>query len=78
MVARRDGIVDSVDAARIVVRPTQETESDPLSAKPDIYNLTKFQRSNQNTCINQKPIVERGDHGQDRRRHRRRSGDRAR
>ena len=78
MVARRDGVVDSVDAARIVVRPTQETESDPLSAKPDIYNLTKFQRSNQNTCINQKPIVERGDHGQDRRRHRRRSGDRAR
>src|SRR5262250_3192247 len=62
MVARRDGVVDSVDATRIVVRPTQETESDPLSAKPDIYNLTKFQRSNQNTCINQKPIVERGDH----------------
>src|SRR3954467_7871405 len=62
MVARRDGVVDSVDATRIVVRPTQETESDPLSAKPDIYNLTKFQRSNQNTCINQKPIIERGDH----------------
>src|SRR3954471_2295840 len=62
MVARRDGIVDSVDATRIVVRPTAETESDPLSAKPDIYNLTKFQRSNQNTCINQKPIIERGDH----------------
>ena len=62
MVARRDGVVDSVDATRIVVRPTPETESDPLSAKPDIYNLTKFQRSNQNTCINQKPIIERGDH----------------
>jgi DNA-directed RNA polymerase subunit beta len=62
MVARRDGVVDSVDATRIVVRPTQESESDPLSAKPDIYNLTKFQRSNQNTCINQKPIIERGDH----------------
>src|SRR3954469_3147899 len=62
MVAKRDGVVDSVDATRIVVRPTQESESDPLSAKPDIYNLTKFQRSNQNTCINQKPIVERGDH----------------
>src|SRR5712672_1347420 len=61
MVARRDGVVDSVDATRIVVRPTQESESDPLSAKPDIYNLTKFQRSNQNTCINQKPIIERGD-----------------
>src|SRR5450432_3020229 len=62
MVARRDGVVDSVDATRIVVRPTQESESDPLSAKPDIYNLTKFQRSNQNTCINQRPIIERGDH----------------
>src|SRR5450432_4072057 len=62
MVARRDGVVDSVDATRIVVRPTTESESDPLSAKPDIYNLTKFQRSNQNTCINQKPIIERGDH----------------
>ncbi len=62
MVARRDGVVDSVDATRIVVRPTQESENDPLSAKPDIYNLTKFQRSNQNTCINQKPIIERGDH----------------
>src|SRR5438477_9940103 len=62
LVARRDGIVDSVDATRIVVRPSSESESDPLSAKPDIYNLTKFQRSNQNTCINQKPIIERGDH----------------
>jgi DNA-directed RNA polymerase subunit beta len=62
MVARRDGVVDSVDATRIVVRPSSESDSDPLSAKPDIYNLTKFQRSNQNTCINQKPIVERGDH----------------
>jgi DNA-directed RNA polymerase subunit beta len=62
MVARRDGVVDSVDATRIVVRPTQESETDPLSAKPDIYNLTKFQRSNQNTCINQRPIIERGDH----------------
>src|SRR5512138_2320933 len=62
VVAKRDGVVDSVDATRIVVRPTQESEDDPLSAKPDIYNLTKFQRSNQNTCINQKPIIERGDH----------------
>ena len=64
VVAKRDGVVDSVDATRIVVRPTQESEDDPLSAKPDIYNLTKFQRSNQNTCINQKPIIERGDHVQ--------------
>src|SRR6476660_2705761 len=62
VVAKRDGVVDSVDATRIVVRPTQESEDDPLSAKPDIYNLTNFQRSNQNTCLNQKPIIERGDH----------------
>ena len=61
VVARRDGIVESVDAARIVVRPTMDTD-DLLSAKPDIYNLVKFQRSNQNTCINQRPIVEPGDH----------------
>src|SRR5512138_2686063 len=61
VVARRDGVVESVDAARIVVRPTMESD-DLLSAKPDIYNLVKFQRSNQNTCINQRPIVEPGDH----------------
>jgi DNA-directed RNA polymerase subunit beta len=60
LVARRDGVVETVDAARIVVRATAESD-DPLSAKPDIYNLVKFQRSNQNTCINQKPIVEPGD-----------------
>src|SRR5450755_2837374 len=62
LVARREGVVESVDAARIVVRPVENDQTDPLSAKPDIYNLTKFQRSNQNTCINQKPIIERGDH----------------
>src|SRR3954465_12652086 len=62
VVAKRDGVVDSVDATPIVVRPTMTRGDDPLSAKPDIYNLTKFQRSNQNTCINQKPIIERGDH----------------
>jgi DNA-directed RNA polymerase subunit beta len=61
VVARRDGTVESVDAARIVVRPTMDSD-DLLSAKPDIYNLVKFQRSNQNTCINQRPIVEPGDH----------------
>jgi DNA-directed RNA polymerase subunit beta len=43
------------------VRPVENEQSDPLSAKPDIYSLIKFQRSNQNTCINQKPIVSRGD-----------------
>src|SRR5450432_1287246 len=45
VVAKRDGIVEAVDATRIVVRPTSEDESDALAAKPDIYNLTKFQRS---------------------------------
>jgi DNA-directed RNA polymerase subunit beta len=56
-VARHDGVVESVDATRIVVK----VDSDDISTKPDIYNLLKFRRSNQNTCINQKPIVERGD-----------------
>jgi DNA-directed RNA polymerase subunit beta len=60
VVARRDGVVESVDATRIVVRATGDSD-DALSAKPDIYNLVKFQRSNQNTCMNQKPIVEPGD-----------------
>jgi DNA-directed RNA polymerase subunit beta len=60
VVARRDGMVESVDAARIVIRPTSESD-ELLSAKPDIYNLIKFQRSNQNTCMNQKPIVAPGD-----------------
>jgi DNA-directed RNA polymerase subunit beta len=60
VVARRDGLVDFVDGSRIVVRPSAAS-NDPLSAKPDIYNLVKFQRSNQNTCMNQKPIVQVGD-----------------
>src|SRR5881296_787183 len=61
VVARRDGVVESVDASRIVIKPHESELSDPLAAKPDIYNLVKFQRSNQNTCMNQKPIVVRGD-----------------
>jgi DNA-directed RNA polymerase subunit beta len=60
VVAKRGGLVESVDGARIVVRAT-EASNDPLAAKPDIYNLVKFQRSNQNTCMNQKPIVQPGD-----------------
>jgi len=56
IVAKRDGIVESVDATRIVVR------SDGDKAEiPDIYPLTKFQRSNQSTCFNQKPIVRAGE-----------------
>ncbi|OGO92393.1 MAG: DNA-directed RNA polymerase subunit beta [Coxiella sp. RIFCSPHIGHO2_12_FULL_44_14] len=58
--ARRGGVVDSVDASRIVVRVhPQETERDDIGV--DIYNLIKFTRSNHNTCINQRPIVEVGD-----------------
>ncbi len=63
VVADRDGIVEQVDGARIVVKPVagrEETRS-ILGAKPDIYNLVKFQRSNQNTALNQKPIVRVGD-----------------
>jgi DNA-directed RNA polymerase subunit beta len=52
VVARRDGVVESVDAMRIVVRA--EGRSGDF---PDIYNLVKFRRSNQNTCVNQKPVV---------------------
>jgi DNA-directed RNA polymerase subunit beta len=61
LVAKREGIVESVDAARIVVRPMEQEDAEHVNAKPDIYTLVKFQRSNQNTCINQKPIVQRGD-----------------
>jgi DNA-directed RNA polymerase subunit beta len=57
--ARRTGIVDQVDATRIVIRATEE--SDPTKPGVDIYNLMKFQRSNQNTCINQRPLVRVGD-----------------
>ncbi len=57
--ARRAGIVDQVDATRIVVRATDEM--DPTRPGVDIYRLQKFQRSNQNTCITQKPLVRVGD-----------------
>ncbi len=58
--ARRGGIVDQIDGTRIVVRITdEETASD--SSGVDIYNLLKYQRSNQNTCINQRPLVKVGD-----------------
>jgi DNA-directed RNA polymerase subunit beta len=57
--ARRSGIVDQVDAKRIVIRATEET--DPTKPGVDIYSLAKFQRSNQSTCINQRPLVRVGD-----------------
>src|SRR4051812_46827251 len=59
IIARRSGIVDQVDATRIVVRATAETSA--AASGVDIYNLLKFQRSNQNTCINQRPLVKVGD-----------------
>ncbi len=60
VVARHNGNVESVDAARIVVR-IDEGEVDETGTGVDIYNLIKFIRSNQNTCLNQKPIVKVGD-----------------
>ena len=74
--ARRTGVVDQVDATRIVVRATEET--DPTKPGVDIYRLQKFQRSNQNTCINQRPLVKVGDQVEQGRHHRRRSLDRSR
>jgi len=62
IVCRRNGIVDSVDSERIIVR-VESAEDGHFSREvgADIYTLTKFKRSNQNTCINQKPIVRKGD-----------------
>ncbi len=57
--ARRAGIVDQVDATRIVIRATGEVAAGQSGV--DIYQLQKFQRSNQNTCINQRPLVQVGD-----------------
>ncbi|MGH8413830.1 MAG: DNA-directed RNA polymerase subunit beta [Gammaproteobacteria bacterium] len=60
VVAKRGGVVDSVDAGRIVVR-VNDDETQAAEAGVDIYNLTKYTRSNQNTCINQRPLVKPGD-----------------
>lgn len=60
IVAKRKGVVDQVDATRIVIRATEETDASKSGV--DIYNLMKFQRSNQSTCINQRPLVVVGDH----------------
>src|SRR5271166_2133507 len=62
VLARRSGIVDSVDSERIIVRVEGEHHPTQLSREvgSDIYQLTKFKRSNQNTCINQKPVVKKG------------------
>jgi len=60
VLARRDGSVESVDAERIVIRADKQSR-DPRDAGVDIYNLIKYQRSNQNTCINQRPVVVKGE-----------------
>ena len=59
LVARRSGVVDQVDATRIVIKANSVDEADVSPV--DIYSLLKFQRSNQNTCINQRPLVQVGD-----------------
>jgi DNA-directed RNA polymerase subunit beta len=63
VLAKRNGIVDSVDSERIIVRVEGEHHPTQLSREvgSDIYSLIKFKRSNQNTCINQKPVVREGD-----------------
>ena len=60
LVARRSGVVEDVDSTRIVIRAS-EPATDGDGSPVDIYKLTKFQRTNQNTCFNQRPIVGRGD-----------------
>ncbi len=63
VLARRPGVVEYVSANRVVVRAeTRSKKADPVQDLPlDIYNLTKYRRSNQNTCINQRPILKKGD-----------------
>jgi len=60
VIAKRGGVIDSVDAARIVIRAHNDEAADGATGV-DIYNLTKYTRSNQNTCINQRPLVRVGD-----------------
>ena len=59
--ARRGGVIEQVDAGRIVVKVNEVEISGEHDAGVDIYNLTKYTRSNQNTCINQRPLVSKGD-----------------
>jgi DNA-directed RNA polymerase subunit beta len=62
VVARRGGVIDYVDASRIVVRANdKETDAEKEAAGVDIYGLTKYTRTNQDTCINQRPLVKKGD-----------------
>jgi DNA-directed RNA polymerase subunit beta len=61
VIGRRDGVVEAVDASRIVVKADVSASMADVASEVDIYNLVKYQRSNQNTCLNQKPIVRKGD-----------------
>ncbi len=61
VVAKRTGVIEFVDATRVVVKADTPEDSTDVAAEVDIYSLLKYQRSNQNTCINQKPIVRVGD-----------------
>jgi DNA-directed RNA polymerase subunit beta len=61
VIGRRDGVVEAVDASRIVVKADVAASMADVGSEVDIYNLVKYQRSNQNTCLNQKPIVRKGD-----------------
>src|SRR6266511_1587179 len=61
VVAKLDGVIQSVDASRIVVKADVPSSTTDVANEVDIYNLIKYQRSNQNTCINQKPIVKPGE-----------------
>ena len=60
LIAKRGGVIESVDAARLIVR-VNDDETDAGEAGVDIYKLTKYTRSNQNTCISQQPLVKQGD-----------------
>ena len=62
VIAERSGLVDFVDASRIVVRVDSGNLEEQSGAAVDIYNLIKYTRSNQSTCINQRPLVKAGDH----------------
>ncbi len=61
VVAKRDGMVEKVDSSRIIVRAEPRGNGNRSEVGRRVYNLIKYQRSNQNTCINQKPIVPKGD-----------------
>ena len=62
VVCRRSGIVETVDANRIVVRVEDDPETEGVESGVDIYTLVKFARSNQNTCLNQTPLVKKGEY----------------